>query len=124
MELLMVYPTYTPTRQETLYRMQMQQAALRQQAARIQRVQAETTTMPFYSTTSTLDAPCVSARPRRADEWDWSDEGNEYEGFDTSNNNPTGAVDSPVGDAMLPLMLMMLGYVVLKRLRCCLRRSY
>lgn len=118
MKTLIVYPTYALSKDEAAYRVVTKMNAMEASHNRPKTAKAS-----FYSTSPMLGAP---ARPRRADEdvEDITDEdGQQGIGGNTSINeddNPTGAT-VPVGDILMPMMLMLLGYVLYRRLAAKLK---
>lgn len=125
MKMLIVYPHYTPSREDIAYRKSVAIRSVldRQVAKDVHQV------LPFQSTSSYLDAPTTGAigstgfagAPRRTGSIDWGDDDDEIIPIIPGDDDlPIGAA-TPVGDAIYPLMLLLLGYLFYRRLSQKLR---
>lgn len=117
MKTLIVYPTYALSKDEMAYRVV---STLNTVDANLNR--PKTAKVSFYSTSPMLPAPAGGPRRTVIDITDGDGDG------EIGNYNPTDDPSNsgiaeyvPVGDVVLPMTLMLLGYVLYRRLAAKLK---
>lgn len=125
MKTLIVYPTYTPSKEAINYHVVSTAlhakgtATNNKLAAQYEPKTVQTT---FYSTSAMLAPIGGPRRTGAGDDIDWGGGATEIDPSDPTNNGNYGIAEaSPIGDIVLPMMVMMLGYVLYRRLVAKLR---